>query len=200
MDFAFVIDSELFAWVILPLLIFCARIIDVSMGTIRIIFVSRGLRKLAPVLGFFEISIWLLAIGQIMRNLDNPLSYIAYAGGFAMGNFVGMTIEDRLSIGTVVLRIITSNGADRLVDFLKQENHGVTTIDGDGAYGKVKIIFSVIGRQDIPRVVEKIQQFNPHAFYSIEDVRHVNEGVFPARKTGYLRSHLPSFRQITKGK
>ncbi|MDI6720171.1 MAG: DUF2179 domain-containing protein [Methanomicrobiales archaeon] len=200
MDYSFVVHSDLFAWVILPLLIFCARIVDVSMGTIRIIFVSRGLRTLAPILGFFEISIWLMAIGQIMRNLDNPLSYIAYAGGFAMGNFVGMTIEDRLSIGTVVLRIITKNSAEPLVDFLKKEHYGVTTIDGDGAYGKVKIIFSVIGRQDIPRVVEKIQQFNPHAFYSIEDVRHVNEGVFPVKEPGYLRSHLPWFRQISKGK
>ncbi|HZD43761.1 MAG TPA: DUF2179 domain-containing protein [Methanomicrobiales archaeon] len=199
MDFVALYNSDLFAWVILPILIFLARICDVSIGTIRIIFVSRGLKNLAPILGFFEISIWLMAIGQIMRNLDNPISYIAYAAGFAAGNFVGMTIEDRLSIGNVVIRIITRDDSEKLVNFLKSENYGVTTIDGDGATGKVKIIFSVISRHDIPHVVKQIEETNPHAFYSIEDVRHVNEGVFPGKRPGYLRSHLPNLR-LSKGK
>ncbi|HER42916.1 MAG TPA: hypothetical protein ENO08_00460, partial [Candidatus Eisenbacteria bacterium] len=83
------IDSELFKWVVLPLLIILARVIDVTIGTIRIVFVSRGHKVIAPILGFFEVLIWLLAIGQIMRNLSNFMCYIAYGTGFALGTYMG---------------------------------------------------------------------------------------------------------------
>jgi uncharacterized protein YebE (UPF0316 family) len=102
--------SPVFAWVILPLLIFAARICDVTLGTLRIIFVSRGKKLLAPLLGFFEVSIWLLAISQIMQNLNNPVCFLAYAGGFAMGNFVGILIEDKLAMGILVIRIFLVKG------------------------------------------------------------------------------------------
>ena len=84
-----IMDSELFKWVLLPLLIVIARVIDVSIGTIRIVFVSRGHKIIAPVLGFFEVLIWLLAIGQIMRNLSNFMCYIAYGTGFALARSSG---------------------------------------------------------------------------------------------------------------
>ena len=84
-----IIGTHLFAWVILPLLIFLARVADVSMGTLRIIFVSKGLKYLAPIIGFFEVIIWLLAIRIIMQNLSNFMCYIAYGAGFAMGNYAG---------------------------------------------------------------------------------------------------------------
>jgi len=85
-------SSKLFAWVVLPVLIFIARVADVSLGTVRVIFITRGLKYFAPIVGFLEILIWLLAIGQIMRNLSHPICYIAYAGGFATGNYVGIWI------------------------------------------------------------------------------------------------------------
>src|SRR5512136_1275959 len=109
------VSTDLFTYVVLPILIFCARICDVSLGTIRVIFVSRGYRYLAPVLGFFEISIWLLAIGQIMRNLNNWTAYLAYAAGFALGTFVGITLEERLSIGMVIVRVITKRDCSPLI-------------------------------------------------------------------------------------
>ena len=112
------VNSGFYTWFVIPALIFCARIIDVSMGTVRVIFVSRGFKYLAPVVGFFEILIWLLAIGQIMQNLSNPVCYIAYAGGFAMGNFVGIHIAEKLSLGLVMIRVITEKDAAPLVDFL----------------------------------------------------------------------------------
>jgi uncharacterized protein YebE (UPF0316 family) len=91
--------SVLYSWVVLPVLIFCARIIDVSVGTVRVILTSRGYRYAAPALGFIEVLIWLLAIGEIMKNLANPACYVAYAGGFATGNYVGIYINQRLSLG-----------------------------------------------------------------------------------------------------
>jgi len=107
-------SSELFTWVILPVLIFLARIMDVSIGTMRLIFVSKGMKYLAPVLGFFEVTIWLLAIGQIMQHLDNVMCYIAYGSGFAMGNYLGIVLEEKMSIGTVLIRVIPQKDTSQL--------------------------------------------------------------------------------------
>ena len=98
-------DSDFFSYAVLPILIFLARICDVSIGTMRIIFVSKGKKNIAPVLGFFEVLIWITAISKIMQNLDNYVNYIAYAGGFATGNFIGMLIEERLAMGILMIRV-----------------------------------------------------------------------------------------------
>ena len=172
-------NSPLFTWVIIPLLIALARVIDVTLGTIRIIYISRGMKFLAPIFGFFEILIWLIAIGQIMKNLSNPVYYLAYAVGFAMGNLVGIFVEERLAVGRVILRIITQRDATRLVDYLRSSGYGVTTVEAEGATGPVKLIFTVIDREKVETVVDSVQTYNPRAFYSIEDVRFVKEGIFP---------------------
>jgi uncharacterized protein YebE (UPF0316 family) len=172
-------DSPLFIWVVIPLLIILARIIDVTLDTMRIIYISRGMKYLAPFFGFFEILIWLLAISQIMRNLNNPVYYLAYAVGFATGNLVGIFVEERLAVGRVVLRIITQKDTTELVTHLRSCGYGVTTVDAEGSTGPVKLIFTVIDRNKIKSVVQSIQNYNPRAFYSIEDVRLVKEGTFP---------------------
>lgn len=171
-------DSWVFTWLVLPLLIFIARIFDQSVGTLRMIFVAKGMKNLAPVLAFFESLIWLLAIGQIMQHLDNWLCYLAYAGGYAMGNYVGMKLDERLSLGNVIIRIIVKREATDLVSYLKQKNYGVTIVDGEGATGKVKVIFSIVKRKDAREVINVINHFDPHSFYTIEEVRSVNEGIF----------------------
>lgn len=180
MDF---FGSDIFVWIILPLLIFTARILDVSIGTIRIIYVSRGYKYLAPLLGFFEVLIWLLAITQIIQNLTNFAYYVAYAGGFAMGNFVGIILEGKLAMGTLAVRIFTIKGAGDLVERLKRAGYGVTIINAEGATGDVKIVFTVIKRKDLQNVVELINEYNPKAFFSIEEVRSASEGIFPSVKT-----------------
>ena len=181
-------DSDIFAWVVLPMLIFLARIVDVSIGTIRLIFVSKGFKKLAPMLGFFEVIIWLLAISQIMKHLDNVICYIAYGGGFAMGNYVGMYLEEKLSIGKVIIRVIPRIETLELLNDLRQKGFGLTVVDAEGSMGKVKMIFSVIKRDSIDQFITIINEHNPHAFYSIEDVKCVNEGVFNTEKKGLLNS------------
>jgi len=197
--FAF-LATDVYAWLVLPVLIFIARVCDVSLGTIRVIFVSRGYRYLAPLLGFFEISIWLMAIGQIMRDLNNVAAYLAYATGFAMGTFAGITLEERLSLGMVIVRVITKRDCTPLIDRLKAERYGLTMLDAEGATGPVTILFTVLKREDLPRVVGIIKEFNPHAFYSVEDVRTASEGVFPARPDGYFRSYLNPQRFFRKKK
>src|SRR5512139_1940021 len=104
------LDSALYVWVVLPILVFLARVMDVTLGTLRIIFISRGKRNLAPLLGFVEVFIWITIVSQIVSHAHNILAYVAYAAGFAAGNFIGMYIENRLAIGTqVVLAIIQEN-------------------------------------------------------------------------------------------
>jgi len=191
---------DLYAWVIIPFLIFVARIADVSIGTIRLIFISRGLKYLAPVVGFFEILIWLLAIGQIMKNLSNPACYIAYAGGFAMGNFVGMWIAEKLSLGVVLIRVVTNKDAAELVEYLKSADYGVTSVDGHGAAGQVKVVFTIVPRRETQSVVDLIKKFNPNAFYSIEEVGFVEKGIFSDRKTWRGFSLIKLFRPFRKGK
>ncbi|MEI6767296.1 MAG: DUF2179 domain-containing protein [Bacteroidota bacterium] len=171
-------DSPIFTWVVLPLLIFCARICDQSIGTLRLIFVSKGMKFLAPLLGFMEAGIWLLAIGQIMQHLDNAVCYIAYAAGFAMGNYIGMLLDEKISLGNVIIRVITGSDADELVAHLREHTFGLTVVDAKGSMGPVKVIFSIIKRKDVPQFIGIINEFNPHSFYTIEEVRSINEGVF----------------------
>jgi uncharacterized protein YebE (UPF0316 family) len=194
------ISSDLFAWVILPLLIFSARICDVSMGTIRVIFISKGIKNLAPIIGFFEVIIWLLAIGQVMNNVTNVASYIAYGGGFAAGTYIGMIIEEKISLGLTSVRIITNEDPSRLVEYLRSKNYGVTAVDGEGATGQVKIIYSTIRRQDLPDVVDAIKTFSPGAFYSVEDVKSVSEGVFPEEHSRFPIPYSEALRFFRKGK
>jgi len=196
MPYLLFLNSELFAWVVLPLLIFIARVADVSLGTVRVIFITRGLKYFAPIIGFVEILIWLLAIGQIMQNLSNPLCYIAYAAGFATGNYIGIWIAEKLSLGVVLVRVITSKDASGLLEYLKSAEYGVTSVDAQGSAGKVQIVFTIVRRREVASVVNLIKQFNPKAFYTIEEVGFVEEGIFPTRKTwlGNL------FRSERKGK
>jgi uncharacterized protein YebE (UPF0316 family) len=177
----FISDSWFFTWVLLPVFIFLARICDQSIGTMRLIFLSKGMKYLAPVLGFFEVIIWLLAIGQIMQHLDNWLCYIAYGTGFAMGNFIGITLEERLSIGTSIIRVILPGDSLELFSALKLNNFGLTLLDAEGAKGKVKIIFSIIRRKEIQVFLHILHDYHPNAFYTIEDVKEAKEGVFKRR-------------------
>jgi uncharacterized protein YebE (UPF0316 family) len=195
-----VISPEIFAFVIVPLMIFCARVCDMSLDTIRVIFVSKGIKYLPPIIGFIEVIIWLVAIGQVMNNLTNVVCYLAYGAGFATGTFVGMAIEEKLSLGLTSVRIITKEDPAVLVQYLRQHNYGVTSIDAAGGTGKVKLVFTIIKRQDLAHVVSIIKQFNPNAFYSIEEVKSVAEGVFPERSSHFLYRWLDSLRFNAKGK
>jgi len=181
---AYFFETDIYVYFLLPLLIFLARICDVTIGTIRIIMISKGKKLVAPVLGFFEILIWIIAIGKIMQNLNNPVCYIAYAAGFAIGNYVGMKVEEKLAMGLIVLQIITQKDASELIKKLREMGFGITEIDAMGKDKKVHVIYSIIKRHDTPVVVEQINNFNPKAFYTIEDIRSVSQGVFPARNVG----------------
>ncbi len=193
------IDSELYNWVVLPLLIALARVMDVTVGTIRLIFVSRGYKYLAPLLGFVEVIIWLLAIGQIMQQLDNVMSYIGYGAGFALGNYIGILMVEKMSIGTVVIRIIPKKDTADLIAHLREANYGVTAVDAAGKSGPVQMLFSIVKKKDLADALTIINQHNPQAFYTIEEVQRVNEGYFRAtQKKSFLAGGLFNIGQLRK--
>lgn len=173
-------DNNFYTWVILPLLVFGARVLDVTLGTMRIIYISRGKRNLAPILGFIEVFIWIAMVSQIVHNANNIVAYLAYAAGFAAGNYVGMYIEDRLALGTLIIRVFVQNQASELVTNLREAGYGVTIVDGQGSSGKVQLVYTIVKRRNLSDVLGFIHQTHPHAFLSIEDLRSTQEGIFPA--------------------
>lgn len=191
------LDSNLYAYLVLPLLIFFARICDVTIGTIRIIYVSKGQKKIAPFLGFFEVFIWIVAISQIMTNLNNFVCYFGYAAGFATGNYVGLLVEEKLAVGNLMIRIITSNESNNLGKLLNAEGFGYTKINAQGSSGNVDIIYSIVPRTEIVHVLDIVKNFDPKIFYSIEDVRSVSSGIFPEKLP---LSGINIFQRWRKGK
>ena len=200
MDLNQIFGRELTVWLVIPLLIFIARIMDVSIGTLRVISIAKGMKMLAPVLGFFEVSIWLLAIGVILQNLNNWQNFIAFALGFAAGNYVGILIENKLALGTASLRIITRRDASELEMVLREKGYGLTSMDAEGKSGPVKVLFMLVSRSELPGIIKTVNKYNPHAFYSIEDVRFVNEGIFPPRKRSFRMIDLKLRRLTAKTK
>ncbi|MCB0308413.1 MAG: DUF2179 domain-containing protein [Bdellovibrionales bacterium] len=165
-----------------PFLIFAARLCDMTLDTLRVIYVTRGNKYKATLLGFVETLIWVFAIAQVVNNLDNYFNAIAYAGGFAAGTFVGIFLEGKMALGKVVVQIITRKDASNLIDNLHQANYSFTTSDGQGLKGQVKIIFTVIPKKKLFEVDQMVKKHNPNAFVSISEVKQASEDALPAYK------------------
>jgi uncharacterized protein YebE (UPF0316 family) len=182
---------DYYSYLILPALIFAARICDVSIGTIRIILVAKGYKRIAPFIGFFEVLIWIIAISKIIENLNNWACYIGYAAGFATGNFIGMMIEEKLALGYELIRVITKDEPSELVQTLRAQGYGVTLTLAEGLNGKVGILYIIVSRKKLNKAVSIVHQMAPQAIYTIEDIRHVNREIyFGQDKLKRRRMHL----------
>jgi uncharacterized protein YebE (UPF0316 family) len=181
--FATFFDNDTFTFIVLPLLIFLFRIVDQSIGTLRLIFAAKGLKRLAPFFAFFESFIWLVAIGQIMKHLDNIYCYLAFAGGYAVGNFV--------------IRVIPKKDTTALIQHLRKLNYGVTVVPVDGMMGPTKMLFTTIRRTEAKHVIEIIKQFNPTAFYTIDEVKIVSGGYFDRKNKSIFSILNPFQRTVT---
>ncbi|MGN8225805.1 DUF2179 domain-containing protein [Gracilimonas sp. BCB1] len=160
---------------VLPILIFCARIADVSLGTLRITMVSRGYKWQSALLGFFEVLIWVIVVAQLLKNLNHWVNYVAYAAGFSAGTFIGLYIEDKMKVGTVLVRIITLHKSEELIEALKEAGIAITSIDARGGFNDVKIIFTVLKRKKLNKVFNIVKDIDPEAFFSTEDVKYSNK-------------------------
>jgi len=185
-------DFDYYNWLLLPLIIFFSRICDVTLGTLRHVMMARGQKNITPILGFFEVLIWIIIVSQVMKQAHNFACYIAWAGGFAAGNYIGLLIEERIALGLQIIRIITNQQCAELIAKLQDANHGTTVVEAQGAKGPVKIILTVVKRKNIDPIINIIQKYNPDAFYSIEDIRDVNRGVFSKSNQSLLRKMFPS--------
>lgn len=153
-----------------PILIFVARICDVSIGTVRTVFVVSGYKKVSVMLGFVEVLIWVLAVGGVMKYLTNPLAVIGYAGGYATGILVGMTVEDRIAVGLRMIRVINPDSEVHVADMLREKGLRVTRIEGSGQKGPVEVSFSVIQRRRVPEIRTLLREHAPAAFITVERV------------------------------
>lgn len=181
----------------MPLLVFFAEMCVVTLATVRIIVLGRGLKVMAASIGFFEITIWLFAIGQIMKNLNDAGCFLGFAAGFTCGNYLGVLVEKKLALGTQVVRIITGKDAAALIEGLRNAGFGITRILGHGATGPVQIVFTVVQRKEVRQVVSVIKEFDAHAFYSVEDVTSATSGVFPPARTRNL-PWLPTLLRLPR--
>jgi uncharacterized protein YebE (UPF0316 family) len=156
---------------LLPLVICLAETSVVTLDTVRTIFIARGMKVQAALLGLLEVTIWLFAISQVMQNLSNPSCFLGYAAGFTIGTYLGIRIEALLALGTQIIRVLTRRDASELVTALRNAGHGVTSVEGQGATGGVHVLFTIVARKRLSEVVAMIEQFDPATLYVVEDVR-----------------------------
>jgi uncharacterized protein YebE (UPF0316 family) len=170
-----------------PLVIFAAEACVVTIGTMRSIFVSRGMKAAAAGLGLVEASVWLFAVGQVFQNLSNIGCSVAYAAGFTLGNFLGVLLEQKVAVGSVLLRVVTRRDAAALIRGLTAAGFGVTRLDAQGATGPVQVVLTVVKRKELGRVVALVKGFDSGVFYSVDDLHSAGAGVFPPKRSPFPR-------------
>jgi len=194
------LDSNIYTYIVLPILILMARVADVTIGTIRIIVVAKGNKYLAPVLGFFEVLIWLFALGIVMANLTNAMTYLGFALGYALGNYVGILIEERLAMGNLMVHIITKEKAGDLLRILKARKYKITHFKAYSNDGEVSVIYVLVKRKNLQLLVNRVKKTHPKAFFSIEDVRNVSEGLTPLKHSAVRRNRSNFIKVSRSGK
>ncbi len=165
---------------LMPFVIFALRVTDMSLDTLRVLFVIRGRKGLAWTLGFFQSALWVVAITSVLANLDNLWNVVFYAAGFATGNVVGMAIEERLAIGHAHVRIISPRRGSAIAEAIRQAGYAATELSGRGKDGTVAVINCSIRRRDIGRVQQQVAKIDPEAFVTVEEVRPLHRGFWRA--------------------
>lgn len=155
------------------LFIILARIGDVSMGTLRTICVVQGRRRVAPILAFFEVLLWVLVVSKVVTSLHQPIYAVSYALGYSLGNFVGMTIERRIAMGEQVIRVFTHHGAE-LATALRNEGFRVTEFVGKGRDGPITLLFLQTNRRQVYGLAERLHRLDPSCYYVVDDIRQAS--------------------------
>ncbi|MBI9073542.1 MAG: DUF2179 domain-containing protein [Melioribacteraceae bacterium] len=164
------------------LLIMCMRITDVTIGTFRTILVVQGKKYHAAAAGFFEVLIWLIAMKFIFQNLDSTINLFAYASGFAIGNILGVSLEQKVAIGYVQLNIISKHKAGAIANRLRLSHVGVTLLTGEGGTGGVSVLVAIIKRKDLKFVKTVIDEIDSDSFITVQHSRPYRGFVHGARK------------------
>ncbi|MGB4439448.1 MAG: DUF5698 domain-containing protein [Sedimentibacter sp.] len=174
MDFLFNISGP-----VLYIIIFFAKIIEVSVSTVRLVLINKGERVKGALLGFVEIMIWLIVVSSVLNNItEDPIKVLVYAIAFSLGNFIGVTIESKIAVGLSSIQVVV-NGEEGevLADILRNQGFGVTIIDGRGKNdSKKNLLFIQLKRKKIPEAVKLIKQTNPNAYITVNDIKSMMGG------------------------
>ncbi len=164
-------------------IIFFARVIDMSMSTIRTLMVMQSRKLTAAVIGFFEVGIYVAVLGKVVGGLDNPWNLLAYCAGFATGNYIGILLENKIALGNLSAQIIlrTANN-DILVDSLRKEKFGVTVIEGQGIEGPREILNVALNRKDLQRLKQLVDGIDKHAYITVNSISPIRGGYFASMK------------------
>lgn len=162
--------------------IFCSRIFDVSLGTLRIIFLTRGRSKLAACVGFVEVMLYVVALSMVIGNLDRPFNIVIYGLGFAVGNYVGSLIEEKVAVGYVTVQVVTMQSNGDLESGLREEGYGVTAMECYGRDGPHRILHILMKRRNLPQLLKSLRSLDSQAFISIMDTRKIMGGYFARMK------------------
>lgn len=160
----------------IPLIIFALRTLDLTVATLRMLLVVRGRKSLAWIFGLFQSASFVLGIAGVLGNLSNPLNLLAYAGGFATGNVIGITIEARVAPGQSLLRIVSSKWGALLTESLRSFGHGVTEVLAHGMEGTVSVIYCYVPRREVRSTKVEILTVDPEAFVTVQSVRQLRGG------------------------
>jgi uncharacterized protein YebE (UPF0316 family) len=164
----------------LPFVIFGLRVADMTLDTLRVLFVFRGRKTLSWFLGFAQSAIWVVAISSVLRHVDNLWNVVGYAGGFATGTVIGMWIEERLALGHGHVRVISPQRGSALAEAIREAGYAVTELAGRGRDGTVGVLTCSVRRRDIQRVTRQVHTLDPEAFVTVEDVRPLHRGFWGA--------------------
>lgn len=165
------------------LFIFCARVMDVTLSTVRTLMVVQGRKLQAAAIGFFEVSIYITALSKVVSSLDNPLNLLAYAAGFATGNYVGITIENKIALGNLAAQIILKTADNKeLISSLREKGFGVTVIEGHGFEGPREILNVAINRKDLNKLQKIVYDFDKDAFITVNSINPISGGYFSSIK------------------
>jgi uncharacterized protein YebE (UPF0316 family) len=162
------------------LLIFALRVCDMSLDTVRVLFVMRGRKGIAWVIGFVQSAVFLIAFAAALKNIDNPLSFLGYAAGFATGNVVGIWMEEKMAIGYTYLRIISMRFGSKIAEQLRAEGYAVTEISGRGKDGMVNILNCSILRRHTTHAIQIVEDIDPEAFVTSQDTSAIQRGFWRA--------------------
>jgi uncharacterized protein YebE (UPF0316 family) len=157
------------------LLIAAARVVDITLDTVRMVAIVQGRRRFAAVLGFFEALVYIVAVAQVLRNFDHPAYAVAYAGGFAIGTYLGITLDQRMALGEQLVVVFTRHGA-KVAETLRSLGHRLTEFGGRGRDGEVTALYIEVPRRSAGQVVADARRVDPACFHLVHDVRQARRG------------------------
>lgn len=192
-------EIDFMNYLLLPLLIFIARVSDVTLATVKLMFVVNSARKFAAILGFFEALITILALSRIMQDASNMAAYVTYAAGFASGTYIGMRIEERLAYGSVLIRIISKKIPDALLDYLAESQFRYSMVEANDQSGNSQVLFTVCKRKKVREFLTNLERIAPEALFTIEGIKQVSHGLLPVQQHEQSLFGMPNVRRIIAG-